>query len=53
VLARADDDPRLRALPFSDTLLEITEYVACLEDRRRLRIVQAFLEVAEGMASQR
>jgi DNA-binding transcriptional LysR family regulator len=53
VLARADDDPRLRALPFSDNLLEITEYAVCREDRRRPGIVNALLEVAEEMASQR
>ncbi len=45
-----DPDRRLKTLPFSDVRLEITEYVVCLEDRRRLRIVQAFLEVAEAMA---
>lgn len=45
-----DPDRRLKTLPFSDVRLEITEYVVCLEDRRRLRIVRAFLEVAEEMA---
>lgn len=45
-----DSDRRLKTLPFSDAQLEITEYVVCLEDRRRLRIVRAFLEVAEAMA---
>ncbi|MDH3316066.1 MAG: LysR substrate-binding domain-containing protein [Gammaproteobacteria bacterium] len=45
-----DSDRRLKTLPFSDVRLEITEYVVCLEDRRRLRIVQAFLEVAEKLA---
>ncbi len=48
--AEFDPDRRLKTLPFSDARLEITEYVVCLEDRRRLRIVRAFLEVAEGMA---
>lgn len=45
-----DADRRLKTLPFDDAELEITEYIVCLEDRRRLRIVQAFLELAEGMA---
>ncbi len=45
-----DPDRRLKTLPFSDVRLQITEYVVCLEDRRRLRIVQAFLQVAEAMA---
>lgn len=48
-----DPDRRLKTLPFSDARLEITEYIVCLEDRRRLRIVQAFLEVAEQMAPER
>ena len=48
--AEFDPDPRLRTLPFADAGLEITEYVVCLEDRRRLRIVQAFLEVAQALA---
>ncbi|MDX1514562.1 MAG: LysR substrate-binding domain-containing protein [Gammaproteobacteria bacterium] len=48
--AEFDPDPRLKTLPFADARPEITEYVVCLEDRKRLRIVQAFLEVAEGMA---
>ena len=45
-----DPDRRLKTLPFSNAHLEITEYVVCLEDRRRLRIVRAFLELAEEMA---
>ena len=48
--AEFDQDARLKTLPFVDPGLEITEYVVCLEDRRRLRIVQAFLEVAEALA---
>ncbi len=51
--AEFDPDPRLKTLPFQDAGLEITEYVVCLEDRRRLRIVQAFLEVAEALAQVR
>ena len=42
-----DPDPRLKTLPFSDAPLKITESIVCLEDRRRLRMVRAFLEVAE------
>jgi DNA-binding transcriptional LysR family regulator len=45
--AEFDADPRLKTLPFSDAPLKITESIVCLEDRRRLRMVRAFLEVAE------
>lgn len=48
--AEFDLDSRLKTVPISDPGMEITEYVVCLEDRRRLRIVQAFLEVAEALA---
>ena len=48
----ADDDigndQRLRALPFTDAVLENTEYLVCLEDRRQLRLVQAVLTLAAG-----
>lgn len=53
VVSRAELDPdaRLHALRVDDASLEITEYVVCLQERRRLRVVRAFLEVvAESLA---
>ncbi len=38
-------DPRLVAVPLQDVHLEMTEYAVCLRERRRLRTVQAFLEM--------
>jgi aminoethylphosphonate catabolism LysR family transcriptional regulator len=38
-------DARLVALPIRDARLEITEYLVCLKERRRLRIVRAFLDL--------
>ena len=37
-------DARLVALPISDASIEHVEYVACLQERRRLRAVGAFFE---------
>ncbi len=50
VVAEAEfgNDQRLRALPFTDAVLENTEYLVCLEDRRQLRLVQAVLALAAG-----
>ena len=50
VVAEAEfgNDQRLRALPFTDVVLENTEYLVCLEDRRQLRLVQAVLTLAAG-----
>ena len=47
VVSRAEFDPdaRLHALEVEDATLEITEHVVCLQERRRLRVVRAFLEV--------
>lgn len=47
VVSRAELDPdaRLHALEIDDARLEITEYVVCLQERRRLRVVRAFLEI--------
>jgi aminoethylphosphonate catabolism LysR family transcriptional regulator len=42
---RARDD-RMVAISLSDVAIEHFEYVVCLQDRRRLRAVAAFLEVA-------
>jgi aminoethylphosphonate catabolism LysR family transcriptional regulator len=38
-------DDRLVAVPIADADLTIREYVACLRERRNLRIVSAFLEL--------
>jgi aminoethylphosphonate catabolism LysR family transcriptional regulator len=42
---RARDD-RVVALPLSDVVIEHVEYVVCLQERRRLRAIAAFLELA-------
>jgi LysR family transcriptional regulator, low CO2-responsive transcriptional regulator len=44
------DDPRLVALPVLDAALEVSEYVVCLRDWRRLRVVRAFLDIAQELA---
>jgi LysR family transcriptional regulator, low CO2-responsive transcriptional regulator len=41
-------DERLVAVPISDAELGTREYVVCLKERRRLRIVSAFLDQAYG-----
>ncbi|MCH9018749.1 MAG: LysR family transcriptional regulator [Proteobacteria bacterium] len=38
-------DPSLRAIRISDARLESREYVVCLNERRNLRTVQAFLNI--------
>jgi LysR family transcriptional regulator, low CO2-responsive transcriptional regulator len=43
-------DERLRALAIDGMDIEMMEYVACLADRRDLRIVRAFLEVMPPLA---
>lgn len=40
------DDGTCRALPVSDADLDVAEYIACLETRRRLPLVRGFLDVA-------
>lgn len=49
-LAEFDRDARLKALRVRDKKLEIVEHIVCLAERRRLRIVRAFLEIAAGFA---
>ena len=44
-----DRDQRLVALPIRDANLEITEYMVCLRERKRLRVVRAFLDVARTL----
>lgn len=46
-------DPRFHPITVADGDLNVGEYVACLEDRRRLALVRAFLDVARQIASQR
>ncbi|MCH6560809.1 MAG: hypothetical protein IH800_00145, partial [Myxococcales bacterium] len=41
-------DPRLRAIRISDARLESREYVVCLKERRNLRTVQAFFDLADA-----
>jgi len=48
--AEFDRDKRLSALRVRDARLEITEHVVCLEERRRLRIVRAFLESVDHVS---
>ncbi|MFQ5755261.1 MAG: LysR substrate-binding domain-containing protein, partial [Acidiferrobacterales bacterium] len=43
--AEFDYDKRLTAVRVHDAQMEITEHVVCLQERRRLRIVRAFLEI--------
>ncbi len=43
-------DNRLKALGLSGAKLVMTEYVVCLAERRKLRIVGAFFELAGKLA---
>ena len=43
--AERGHDERVAALPLLDATIEHIEYVACLEERRRLRAVKAFFEL--------
>lgn len=49
-LAEFDQDKRLTPLRVRDATFSIVEHIVCLGERRRLRIVQAFLELAAGFA---
>ncbi|MGE0119740.1 MAG: LysR substrate-binding domain-containing protein [Dongiaceae bacterium] len=40
-------DERLRALTIEGDAIEMVEHVACLADRRALRVVRAFLDIVE------
>jgi aminoethylphosphonate catabolism LysR family transcriptional regulator len=46
-------DDRIAALPFEDAAIEHVEYVACLAERRRLRVVSAFLALAPRLPKAR
>lgn len=41
-------DNRLHALTVNDAELEDVEYVACLQERREMRVVRAFFDLLEG-----
>jgi DNA-binding transcriptional LysR family regulator len=42
--AERGHDARLVAVPIADAAIEHVEYIACLAEKRRLRVVSAFLE---------
>jgi len=44
-------DKRFHAIEVSDSDLTVGEYVACLQERRRLPLVRAFLDVARDLAT--
>src|SRR6476661_429965 len=44
-------DARFHAIEVSDSDLTVGEYVACLQERRRLAVVRAFLNVARDIAA--
>jgi LysR family transcriptional regulator, low CO2-responsive transcriptional regulator len=46
-------DARFHAIEVSDSDLTVGEYVACLQERRRLAVVRAFLNVAHEIATQK
>ena len=43
--------PRFHPIDVADADLTVGEYVVCLEERRRLALVRAFLDVARQAAS--
>jgi aminoethylphosphonate catabolism LysR family transcriptional regulator len=45
------NDPRFRAIQVTDADLAVGEYVVCLEERKRLALVRAFLDVAGRFAT--
>ena len=44
-------EARFHAIEVSDSDLTVGEYVACLQERRRLPVVRAFLDVARDLAT--
>jgi aminoethylphosphonate catabolism LysR family transcriptional regulator len=46
-------DARFHAIEVSDSDLSVGEYVACLQERQRLAVVRAFLNVARDMAARK
>ncbi len=45
------EDRRFRRIVVSDADLQVAEYAACLQERRRVALVRAFMEEATRMAS--
>jgi len=50
IVAEAEfgNDPRLKAIAIADARLDSVEYLVCLADRRELRLVHAFFDLAAG-----
>ena len=46
-------EARFHAIEVSDSDLTVGEYVACLQERRRLPLVRAFLDVARDLATEK
>ena len=46
-------EARFHAIEVSDSDLTVGEYVACLQERRRLPVVRAFLDVARDLATEK
>ncbi|MEE2980783.1 MAG: LysR substrate-binding domain-containing protein, partial [Pseudomonadota bacterium] len=46
--AELGTDDRLTVVKISDTRLEAQEFVVCLKERRNVRTVQAFFDLARG-----
>ncbi len=44
-------DARFRPIEVSDADFSVGEYVVCLQERRRLPVIRAFLDVARGIAA--
>jgi hypothetical protein len=44
--AERGHDERLAAVPLADATIEHVEFLACREERRRLRAVSAFFDLA-------
>lgn len=40
-------DTRVVTIPFNNVKMDITEYVVCLKERARLRVVRAFMDLAK------
>jgi aminoethylphosphonate catabolism LysR family transcriptional regulator len=47
------NDPRFRPIHVADADLAVSEYVVCLEERRRLALVRTFIDIAAQFAARR
>jgi aminoethylphosphonate catabolism LysR family transcriptional regulator len=45
------EDPRFRRILATDTDLNVAEYAVCLQERRRVALVRAFMDEAERLAA--